>query len=117
MTDSFETPDEVHARIATRYKEARFVVGIVDAFGLLIAIAGFAWFGWSVFGIGQSIFSALSNQQPLLSSILSFIGMWPALALIVTGVLIFAHGQLVRATLDSADLTRESLLMLERGSR
>ena len=110
-----ESPNEIHRRIPTRYREARFVIGVVDFFALIVALAGFAWLGWSVFGLGELGYATIVEDEPSPFSIMSLFGVGSSLALIVSGFLIFANGQLVRASLDNADLARETFVLIERG--
>lgn len=87
----------------TNYGTARFVLGVMDVVGFLLIAAG-------VIVLLMMFAGAIEAATRDGFNIFSLLGVFfPPLGLIVTGIVIFAQGQLLRASLDTADATREIL--------
>lgn len=92
------------------YRAARFVIAVEDFFGKLLLVIGALWFLWSAFSIVSALQDTMRYGGVDLGTALGFLSigsLLPSLACVVAAIMIVAHGQMPRATLDTADDTRE----------
>lgn len=92
VAEQLKTSTGSSSSMSSKYGIARFVVGVMNFFGWATILIGAAWFIWSVLWGGLSLLSL-----PI------------ALGIVVGGIIVLAQGQMLLATLDTADATRELL--------
>ncbi|MGM0583379.1 MAG: hypothetical protein ACQEUZ_01845 [Pseudomonadota bacterium] len=83
-----------------------FLGWLVVIFGVVVAIAGLA--GGGIFGVASRGFG--SGEAPFLFHLLAMI---PGLGIALGGFIVVAMSQHFKATMDTAEMTRE-LLLIER---
>ncbi len=88
---------------STNYGAARFVIGVMDFVGFLLIAGGIIVL---LIMLGAAMEAAARDGFNIFGFIAVF---FPPFGMIVTGIVIFAQGQMLRATLDNADATREIL--------
>ena len=102
----------------SRYRMARFVIAVEDVIGALLLIGGCAWLAWSSYRVVTTL-QEISRYNGSIDAgavfgLLSIGSFGPALGLIILAIIVFAHGQMLRATLDTADSTRELLAVTKQ---
>jgi len=111
LISTVPTPDNVSKKsvskfkkLKTNYETTKFITAIIVFFGWLIVALGFAAV---VAGVSTGINTKLSVA--LVSSL-------PGIGIIVSGLFLVALGQVIVATVDNADQTREILNILRNNS-
>jgi hypothetical protein len=92
------------------YRYARFVVGVLNVFGTIVAIIGVVGLALSL----MSIFRSMGDGATVSMAVFFVLG--PSAALLLTGVVIIAFSELIRSQLDTADDMRQLLHSLRRPS-
>ena len=90
----------------TQYRAERMIVGLVSYLGAALVVIGTLWFLYD-----GSLFFFMPSEH--YGSLLPRTGVLPALGMAVTGLLMIAHAYGVRASLDTADNTRELLSVMQ----
>ena len=98
--------------ISTDYGAAKLALAVLDILAWIMVILGGIWSTISLF----ALIGGFLDERHAGNIIAGLISLAPALGLLVGGFLIIAHGQLVHASIDTADYNREMLELMQRQS-
>lgn len=95
----------------SKYRNARQVSYIISFFGWLIVFGGIV----GIF-VGLDASGSLARSGMLRGDAAAIAAMLPGVLISITGLVVVAAGQIVRATVDNADNTGEMLSIMKNTS-